>query len=107
MAGEDELVVKEFWDIVRNGFCCDENKTAAIVFRNYMISEYRSTTNDATRRTTTFATALMAYNDFKNCVPRTRRYKVTVPLSENAKISQWEYVKQVCLRPYIDQYNSK
>lgn len=107
MAGEDEQTVKEFWDIVKDGFCCDESKTAAIVFRNYMISEYRSTVDDATRRTTTFAMALMAYNDFKSRVARTRRYRVVTPLSENAKISQWEYVKCVCLRPYIEQYNGK
>lgn len=107
MAGEDEQTVKEFWDIVKGGFCCDESKTAAIVFRNYMISEYRSTVDDAARKTTTFAMALMSYNDFKNRVARTRRYRVVTPLSENAKISQWEYVKCVCLRPYIDQYNGK
>lgn len=107
MAGEDERIVKEFWDIVRSGFCCDESKTAAIVFRNYMISEYRSTIGDAARKTTTFATAVMAYNDFKNGVARTKRYKVVSPLSDNAKINQWEYVKRVCLRPYIEQYNGK
>lgn len=107
LAGEDEEVVSEFWSIVRSGFCCSESKTAAIVFRNYMISDYRSTASDAARKTTTFATALMAYNDFKNGVPRTRKYKVVMPLAENAKVSQWEYVKATCLRPYIDQYNAK
>jgi hypothetical protein len=107
MAGEDERIVKEFWDIVRSGFCCDESKTSAIVFRNYMISEYRKTIGDASRKTTTFATALMAYNDFKNGVARTKRYKVVFPLSDNSKVEQWEYVKSVCLRPYIEQYNGK
>ena len=107
MAGEDERIVKEFWEIVRSGFCCDESKTSAIVFRNYMISEYRKTIGDASRRTTTFATALMAYNDFKNGMARTKRYKVVFPLSDNSKVEQWEYVKSVCLRPYIEQYNGK
>ena len=107
MAGEDERIVKEFWDIVRSGFCCDESKTSAIVFRNYMISEYRKTIGDASRKTATFATALMAYNDFKNGVARTKRYKVVFPLSDNSKVEQWEYVKSVCLRPYIEQYNGK
>lgn len=107
MAGEDEETVKEFWEIVRSGFCCEESKTAAIVFRNYMISEYRSTADDAKRKMTTFATALMAYNDFKNRVPRTRRYRVVSPLLDNPKVDQWGYVKRVCFYQTIQKYTGK
>ena len=107
MAGEDEETIKEFWETVRSGFCFDKGKTAAIVYRNYLVTDYKHTKNASERSLYGFAMALMAFNDFKSRTPRQNRYKVASPLSANNKIEQWEYVRQFVLPSYVVPYNAK
>lgn len=107
LAGEDEQIVAEFWECIRSGLYDSPSKSAAIIYRNYLLTEYKSKNHGIAVEEESFAMALMAFNDFKNGVARQRRYKVEMPIVNNAKVGQWLYVKNVILSPFTALYNGK